>query len=383
MKYLRALKGLGSAFFVSLTIAVIQAYGEVCLNFFRIDIKPSESLSPSTYLLFSTAAYTLLIPFLLLLVLLIKVRISATKMGELRLRLPIIFQNRTIFKQKSKRFLKLEILIGLISLPLTYFILKFLENLAANQMPWQKISELTLLSTSALAFIIHVTILLTQFFRVTEIREDGILNHIGSYKWQHIFDYEWLSEGKPYLEPLGLKYKVSKGFTALKIRYLRPKTWALKCRLVDLVGEAPIFLTVKNRVEVEQILSSKLPKLSEEYISNTLRFHECGIELFLESTSTIINPAGIFHISSAITWQTIVACQWKDPKTTDIWMSRFLSLNFRKRYHILRVRWSDNQGMKWTEIPVPEALMPQVHAQLLKYLPENVQVDPPFIRQQN
>jgi hypothetical protein len=270
----------------------------------------------------------------------------------------------------------------LLLIPFTYFLLKFLENLIASQILWQPLSELTVWSTVSLIFLLQVTHLIANFLRDKrfnearrEIRESGIILGEITYKWEEIFDYEWLSSGQVHYEQLGTKFRVPQGFNALKIHYLIPKNWAQKCELLTLIDETSIFCHEKDRAVVEQILTSKLPKLSEENIPNTLRFYECGTDLTLKSTSTVINATGIFHTWSTIDFHTIVACQWKAPKPIYIWASRLISFNFRKRYHILRVRWTDHQRQKWSEIPVPAALVTQVHAHLLKYLPEQVDVE--------
>jgi hypothetical protein len=372
MKYLRTLEGLTSGFFISLSISVIQ----VIANFRRIGLGASESLLPVDYLFF-TMPYLILIELLILLIIATRSRITAPKMGELQLRLPVVFPSGKVFKQKSRKLLGFEIFIGLLSIPFTYFLLKFLENLATSQMPWQKLSEVTLWSTSILVFLTYVMLLLNRSFYDSGIRASGIVTSYSSYQWQQIFDYELLSSGQPYLDVFGTQYKVPKGFNAVKIRYLRPQTWAQKHELLALVGETHVFCREKDRAEIEEILSSNLPELSQEYRSNTLRFPVSGWEVFLENISTVINPTGIFHVLLAIDWQKITACEWEDLRAKNIWVRRLISFDLRQKYYILRVRWTDHQRLKWTEIPVPAALVTQVHAQLLKYLPEHVQVNLP------
>jgi hypothetical protein len=372
MKYLRALEGLTPAFIVSLVIAVMQ----VISNFRRIGLGASESLSPLDYL-FSALLYFPFIEFLIFLIIAIRTRITASKMGELQLQLPVVFPSGKAFRQKSRKLLGFEIFIGLLSIPFTYFLLKFLEKLAASQTPWQQLSEITLWSTSVLVFLTYMMLLLNWSFGDSEIRKSGIITSYSSYKWEQIFDYELLTSGQSYLEVLGTKYKVPKGFNALKIRYLRPQTWVQKYELLALVRESPIFFLEKDKAEIEQIFSSNLPELSQEYRSNTLRFPVSGWEGFLENTSTVINPTGIFQISLAIDLQRITACQWEDLQTKNIWVRRLISLNLRKNYYILRVRWTDHQRLKWTEINVPAALVTQVQTQLLKFLPEHVQMNQP------
>jgi hypothetical protein len=372
MKYLRALEGLGSAFFLSLMISGIQIYAGFCLNFPGIDIKPDQGMPPAAYLL-SALPYLLFIEFLIFVIIAIRTRMTAPKMGELQLRLPVVFPSGKVFKRKSIRWFVTEISMGLLLIPLTYFLLKFLENLAASQIPWQQLSEITVWSTAVIVFLTHAVLLIFDFLNLNEIREDGIVTTNSSYKWEQIFDYELLSGGQSHMEVWGTKYKVPKGYNALKIRYLRPHTWAQTHELLALVGEAPVFCREKDRVEIEKILSSNLPELSQEYRSNTLRFPVSGWEVFLENISTVINPTGIFHVFLAIDWQTITACQWEDCA----WLRRPIGLDSRKKYYILRVRWTDHQRLKWTEIPVPAALVAQVQTQLLKYLPEHAEINLP------
>jgi hypothetical protein len=164
------------------------------------------------------------------------------------------------------------------------------------------------------------------------------------------------------------------GLLALKIQYFSS--------VPTITCEHYIFAQKELRADIEKIFAAKLSNLD---LSDILRIPKSNYDKFLyyhlemQVRESTISQTGIFHGNSAILWQSIADCQWRELKDCDSLMSRFLQLNKHKNYCILRVKRVEKQRSQWIEIPVPGSLVAQAHELLVKYLPDHVQINQPPI----